>query len=62
MFQVQPYYAGSCDSSRAQSPHSGGMNAALGDGSVRFLSALISPTTWARACDPQDGAPLGSEW
>ena len=62
MFQVQPRYFGGCDPSRGQSAHTGGMNVALGDGSVRFVSAGISAATWASACDPQDGRVLGSDW
>jgi len=34
----------------------------LGDGSVRFLTSAITDVTWARACDPQDGQPLNSDW
>jgi prepilin-type N-terminal cleavage/methylation domain-containing protein/prepilin-type processing-associated H-X9-DG protein len=62
LFQTQPNWLQTCDASRAQSPHSGGINVCLGDGSVRFVSASISTTTWAGACDPQDGTPLGSDW
>jgi prepilin-type N-terminal cleavage/methylation domain-containing protein/prepilin-type processing-associated H-X9-DG protein len=62
MFQVQPDMLHSCDPSRAQSSHGGGMNCLLGDGSVRFLSAEISRATWAAACDPRDGQVLGSDW
>jgi hypothetical protein len=62
MFQVQPDWVHACDSTRAQSPHAGGIDVCLGDGSVRFVSAGISPATWANACDPRDGAPLGSDW
>ena len=51
-----------CDSSRGQSGHIGGMNVGMGDGSVRFVSANISATTWAEACDPRDGSVLGSDW
>jgi prepilin-type N-terminal cleavage/methylation domain-containing protein/prepilin-type processing-associated H-X9-DG protein len=61
-FQVQPIPFGTCDPSRGQSPHAGGMNVGLGDGSVRFVSAGVSPTSWAHACDPRDGNPLGSDW
>jgi prepilin-type N-terminal cleavage/methylation domain-containing protein len=63
MFQVQPVpYFGTCDPSRAQSSHTGGMNVGLGDGSVRFINSSISATTWAYACDPRDGTTLGGDW
>jgi prepilin-type N-terminal cleavage/methylation domain-containing protein/prepilin-type processing-associated H-X9-DG protein len=61
-FQVQPNWIRECNSRHAQSPHAGGINVALGDGSVRFVNGSISDETWARACDPQDGQPLGSDW
>jgi prepilin-type N-terminal cleavage/methylation domain-containing protein len=62
MFQVQPDPFKSCDPSRGQSSHIGGMNAGLGDGSVRFVNSSISPTTWALACDPRDGQAMPSDW
>jgi prepilin-type N-terminal cleavage/methylation domain-containing protein len=62
LFQVRPNWITGCDSSRAQSPHVGGINVCLGDGSVRFVAASISSTTWAEACDPRDGEPLGTDW
>jgi hypothetical protein len=34
----------------------------LMDGSVRGISAAMSATTWQRACTPDDGNPLGSNW
>ncbi len=61
-FQVRPIPFGTCDPSRAQSAHTGGMNVGLGDGSVRFVSAGVSPSSWAIACDPRDGGVLGSDW
>jgi hypothetical protein len=61
-FQLQPNWITECDSKRAQSPHANGIMAGLGDGSVRFISASISDETWAFACDPQDGNPLGADW
>jgi hypothetical protein len=62
MFQIQPNWVNNCDSIRPQSPHSGGIMVGLGDGSVRFLSAGLSTTTWTRVCDPRDGNPLGNDW
>jgi prepilin-type N-terminal cleavage/methylation domain-containing protein/prepilin-type processing-associated H-X9-DG protein len=62
MFQVRPTpFFGACDPSRSQSGHTNGMNVGMGDGSVRFVSSSISPTTWANACDPRDGTPLGND-
>jgi prepilin-type N-terminal cleavage/methylation domain-containing protein len=62
MFQTQPPYVTGCDNSRAQSSHAGGISVALADGSVRFVSSGISLNTWASACDPRDGVPLGADW
>lgn len=61
-FQVRPIPFGGCDPSRGQSSHTGGMVCGVGDGSVRFVSQSISAVTWANACDPRDGNPLGSDW
>ncbi len=52
----------SCDGNRASTPHSGGINVALGDGSVRFVSAGVTPTTWWAAMTPAGGETLGSDW
>jgi type II secretory pathway pseudopilin PulG len=62
LFQVQPREFIDCDPSRGQSAHTGGTNVCLGDGSIRFVSAAISVTTWANACDPRDGNPLAGDW
>jgi prepilin-type N-terminal cleavage/methylation domain-containing protein/prepilin-type processing-associated H-X9-DG protein len=51
-----------CHNSFASSPHTGGMNVGLGDGSVRFLSNSISGITWWTAIVPNDGLVLGSDW
>jgi prepilin-type N-terminal cleavage/methylation domain-containing protein len=61
-FQDRPNWVSGCDSSQAQSPHRGGITVCLGDGAIRFVSAGISPATWAQACDPRDGSPLGGDW
>jgi prepilin-type N-terminal cleavage/methylation domain-containing protein len=65
-FLVQPANPlnrpGPCDKRVASSAHTSGMNAALGDGSVRFLSSGISPQTWWAACTPAGGEVLGNDW
>jgi prepilin-type N-terminal cleavage/methylation domain-containing protein/prepilin-type processing-associated H-X9-DG protein len=50
------------DPNRANSPHTGGINCALGDGSVRFVSQGISATTWWYALTPAAGDVLGNDW
>ncbi|MDO5553349.1 MAG: DUF1559 domain-containing protein [Planctomycetia bacterium] len=40
---------------RVRSYHPGGVNAALGDGSVRFVSDTIAENVWAYACGGADG-------
>jgi prepilin-type N-terminal cleavage/methylation domain-containing protein/prepilin-type processing-associated H-X9-DG protein len=47
---------------RAVSPHTGGINVALGDGSVRFVSQGVSGNTWWFALTPANGEVLGSDW
>jgi len=44
------------------SPHNGGINVAMGDGSVRMVSDGISGTTWYNACTPASGDLLGPDW
>jgi prepilin-type N-terminal cleavage/methylation domain-containing protein/prepilin-type processing-associated H-X9-DG protein len=65
-FQPQPKMAGNgqaaCDGGLASSPHTGGINVALGDGSVRFVSNAVSPGTWWAALTPTGGEVLGSNW
>jgi prepilin-type processing-associated H-X9-DG protein len=66
LFQVQPSNfmsnPGPCDKRLASSPHTGGMNAGLGDGSVRFLAQGMTPTTWAAALTPAGNDLLGNDW
>jgi prepilin-type N-terminal cleavage/methylation domain-containing protein/prepilin-type processing-associated H-X9-DG protein len=47
---------------RAVTPHNGGVNVAMGDGSVRMVSDGVSGTTWFAACTPSSGDLLGSDW
>jgi prepilin-type N-terminal cleavage/methylation domain-containing protein len=42
--------------------HTGGMIVGLGDGSVRLVSASISPGTFWAATTPSGGEVLGSDW
>jgi hypothetical protein len=60
-FQDAPHWLKQCESLRAQSPHTGGIHCALGDGSVKLVNASISDAVWQAACDPRDGVTLG-EW
>ena len=60
LFQTAPDWLHQCDPYRAQSPHSGGMNVGVGDGSVRFVSASIDADLWANLCDPRDGQAVGN--
>jgi len=55
-----PGYCG--DGNKANSPHTGGINAAMGDGSVRFVAQSVSPATWWAAFTPAAGDTLGSDW
>ena len=44
------------------STHTGIINAAMMDGSVRSVQISISQTTWNRVLIPDDGQVLGSDW
>ncbi len=64
-FQVQPVPwlgAGGCKPGIASTGHTGGILAALGDGSVRLCAQGMSPTTWWMALVPDDRNPLPSDW
>jgi prepilin-type N-terminal cleavage/methylation domain-containing protein/prepilin-type processing-associated H-X9-DG protein len=60
-FQIAPIPT-SCNGVVVQTGHTGGMNVALGDGSVRNVSQGVSVQTWAWACAPSDGHALPSDW
>jgi len=63
LFQVQPKpYQTNCDVFRASTGHTGGMQVALCDASVRTLAQGLSPTTWWAACTPNNGDLLGPDW
>ena len=61
MFQVAPHWLTGCDTTRAQTPHPGGMSVTMGDGSVRGASDSMDPQTWVAVCDPRDGQSPG-DW
>jgi prepilin-type N-terminal cleavage/methylation domain-containing protein len=60
-FQVAPSPL-LADYTLTQTPHVGGMQVALADGSVRSLSPAMSGATWWAACTPNGGEVLGSDW
>jgi prepilin-type N-terminal cleavage/methylation domain-containing protein/prepilin-type processing-associated H-X9-DG protein len=63
MFQMNPVgNPGNCDGGKASSPHTGGINTAMGDGSVRLVAQGISPLTWWSALTPNGGEVLGNDW
>jgi prepilin-type N-terminal cleavage/methylation domain-containing protein/prepilin-type processing-associated H-X9-DG protein len=47
---------------RAVSPHTAGINVAMADGHVKFVSPSITGTTWFAAATPQGGEVLGPDW
>jgi prepilin-type N-terminal cleavage/methylation domain-containing protein/prepilin-type processing-associated H-X9-DG protein len=63
--QISPRMSGSqaiCDGGVASSPHTGGINVALADGSVRFVGSSVSSQTWWFALTPAGGETLGNNW
>jgi len=61
-FQVQPRGTTVCDARVAQTPHTGGMLVAMGDGSGRSIAGNISPYTYFCAVTPQGNEILGTDW
>jgi prepilin-type N-terminal cleavage/methylation domain-containing protein len=51
-----------CTVRLASTPHTGGIQVALGDASVRGINPSISLQTWWAAVTPSDGDILGSDW
>src|SRR4051812_18897971 len=66
IFQVRPpgitcpYPDGS--QYRPTSPHTGGINVGLGDGSVRFVAQGVTANTWWAALTRDGREVLGSDW
>lgn len=60
-FQLMPDTE-QCQPGLPQATDRAGIQAALVDGSVRLVADRVSPQTWAYACDPMDGNPLGDDW
>jgi prepilin-type N-terminal cleavage/methylation domain-containing protein len=60
-FQEKPPKA-NCDPLRLQSLATGGIQVAMGDGSVRTVTIGVGVQTWGRAIDPNDNGPLGTDW
>jgi prepilin-type N-terminal cleavage/methylation domain-containing protein len=61
-FQVNPHFFNNCTPWTPQGGHPGGIQVALGDGSVRFLTGSMSDAAWQRAADPRDGLPMAADW
>lgn len=51
-----------CNPALTQLIHTSGMNTAMGDGSVRNVSAAISPTSWWTVLTPNGGESPPSDW
>lgn len=66
VFQTQPTpYEGAnskCDPFLAQSPHSGGMNICLADGTVRWVASNVSGTVWWAALTPNAEDTVPGDW
>ena len=64
IFQPQPSKSDPaiCDGGRASSPHAGGINVSLGDGSVRNVANGVSGQTWWSALTIAGGETLGNDW
>src|SRR4051812_48916182 len=60
-FQAGPSVQ-TCNWYVTQGGHSGTMQIAMGDGSVRGVADKITVATWTAACNPIDRNPLGPDW
>jgi prepilin-type N-terminal cleavage/methylation domain-containing protein len=64
LFQDEPasFVGGTCDFTRAASPHPGGIQVLLADASVRNVSPGISYSTWWFAFTPAGGEVMPNDW
>jgi type II secretory pathway pseudopilin PulG len=63
VFQDRPNpYLTNCKVTDPASPHPGYMMVGMGDGSVRTVTPNISPDIWNKACLPNDGSELPTDW
>jgi hypothetical protein len=60
-FLVRPP-PGNCDPTLASTPHRGGMQVFVADGSVRTLAPSMSGETWWAACNPYANDSLDNDW
>jgi prepilin-type N-terminal cleavage/methylation domain-containing protein len=60
--QIGPNFQLACDPTRPSALHSGVIQCALGDGSVRSVNGNINPMTWFLANVANDGNVLPSDW
>jgi len=61
-FLIQPMPLGQGCGSVASTGHTGGIQCALGDGSVRNVAQGMSNTTWWYALTPSGGEVLNQDW
>jgi prepilin-type processing-associated H-X9-DG protein len=57
-----PCANGSPQYNASRSRHAGGVQAVMGDGSVRFVQDSVTPLTWSRMGSSLDGLPLGNDF
>src|SRR5262249_32858725 len=63
LFQIQPTpFKLTCDWTGAATGPTGGIQACLADGSVRGISAGISPAAWFFAFTPAEGEVMPNDW
>jgi prepilin-type N-terminal cleavage/methylation domain-containing protein len=62
IFQVQPTEPNCNPSYTPQSYSPGALSVSMFDGSVRLVSAAISPRTWGLLVQPNDGEPSPADW